>query len=110
MTKKQAEYKKLADAGHNMTEIAKITGKSLSTISRTMKRARENDRRGKWISVKEELPPFHTRVLVVSGGKIYVAEELLTWEDGHATIYIPLFNRWRKFSHWMPLPEPPKEE
>lgn len=63
----------------------------------------------KWISVKEKLPPFHKQVLVISGGKIYVAEELLTWEDGHAAIYIRDFGKWRKFTHWMPLPEPPKE-
>ena len=64
----------------------------------------------KWISIEERLPPFHKKVLVIADGKIYVAEELLTWPDGRATIFIPVFNRWRAFSHWMPLPEPPKEE
>lgn len=109
MTKKQAEYKKLADAGHTMTEIAEITGKAVSTVSKTLKKVRDNDRTGKWTRVEVELPPFHTRVLAISDGKIYVAEEMLTWPDGRATIFIPVFNEWRAFSHWMPLPEPPKE-
>lgn len=64
----------------------------------------------KWISVAEKLPPFHRVVLVVSDGKIYTACELLTWEDGHVTIYIPVLGKWKRFSHWMPLPEPPKED
>lgn len=62
-----------------------------------------------WISVNDRLPPFHTEVLVVYGGRTYTAENLLTWEDGHVTAYIHRLQRWREFTHWMPLPEPPKE-
>ena len=40
MTKQQLEYKLLFDAGHSVTEIARMTGKSKSTISRVLSRAR----------------------------------------------------------------------
>ena len=63
----------------------------------------------KWVSVEERLPPFHTDLLVVSYGRVYVAGEMLTWEDGHSTVYIPFFNGWKSYTHWMLLPEPPKE-
>ena len=62
-----------------------------------------------WISINNKLPPYHTAVFVISDGKVYVAEEMLTWEDGHATIYIYELKKWRRFSHWMPIPELPKE-
>lgn len=65
---------------------------------------------GSWISVKERLPQFHKETLVVCDGKIYTAENMLTWEDGHTTIYIHALGEYREFSHWMPLPELPKEE
>ena len=91
-----------------MAEIAKITGKNISTISRTLKKVAESHSMSRWISVEERLPPFHRDLLVVSDGKVYTACQLLTWEDGHATVYIPMFNEWKRFTHWMPLPAPPE--
>ena len=108
MTKKQAEYKKLYDAGHSMAEIAKITGKNISTVSRTLKKVAESHSMSRWISIEERLPPFHTDLLVVSDGKVYAAKEMLTWEDGHSTVYIPAFGKWRRYTHWMFMPEPPE--
>lgn len=60
-----------------------------------------------WISIEDRLPPFHTDLLVVSDGKVYTAKEMLTWEDGHSTVYIPMFNRWKRYTHWMLIPELP---
>lgn len=65
---------------------------------------------GGWISVKERLPEYKQEVLVFYGGAIYTADKMLTWEDGHVTFYIHRFDEWREVTHWMPLPEPPKEK
>ena len=67
----------------------------------------------KWISVKDRLPPYiGKKILVVNGhGNIKM---LAFWKkvgsnwtwldcDGH-------FNHTNDITHWMPLPEPPKEE
>lgn len=66
---------------------------------------------GKWIPVSERLPELNTKVLCcgIKGGR-FIAE-LTTWGiEKHLT--------WDKrdgkgcptVTHWMPLPEPPKEE
>ena len=68
-----------------------------------------SDKTSEWISVEDKLPPFHTEVLVVSECEIYMAGNVLTWEDGHATIYIYELGEFRPFTHWMHLPELPKE-
>ena len=59
----------------------------------------------KWISVKERLPRYGERVLVTNDGSV--------WEA-----YLSISHKWvrqefvwaAKVTHWMPLPEPPKEE
>ena len=58
----------------------------------------------KWISVKERLPRCGERVLVTNDGSV--------WEA-----YLSISHKWvrqefvwaAKVTHWMPLPEPPKE-
>lgn len=58
----------------------------------------------KWISVEERLPERHKDVLVhYENGKIGL-EMLMSW--GAFT----LERLHGKATHWMPLPEPPKEE
>ena len=64
-----------------------------------------------WISVKDRLPPYGERVLVVN--EAYKAEWGyiryncgVTARDPHLD-----FTFWgHKVTHWQPLPEPPKEE
>lgn len=66
----------------------------------------------KWISVKERLPKRGYKVLTVNGhGYIRIfalwkkTEREWCWIDdaGH-------FNHVNDITHWMPMPEPPKEE
>ena len=57
-----------------------------------------------WISVKDRLPEDEKSVLVITkNGKPWVAHYDLKWRgwrtSGSTTI-----------THWMPLPEPPKED
>ena len=57
---------------------------------------------GKWISVEDELPPIKKRVLVFSRNGNIITDYRMTpksgwWVSGNLA------------THWMPLPEPPKE-
>ncbi len=58
----------------------------------------------RWISVEDRLPDDDDSYLVWNGNHIFVA---IYWGDGewmfdsHAT---------HEVAHWMPLPEPPKED
>ena len=65
-----------------------------------------------WISVKDRLPnPHKQHVLVaLSNGTVQFATDWLDWEDGHITFYIPLYECFLTGTHWMPLPELPKED
>ena len=61
----------------------------------------------KWISVEDELPPVGEKVLVNANNVRLIAfidcEDV--WHRGTITFRLP-----GKVTHWMPLPEPPKEE
>lgn len=62
--------------------------------------------KGDWISVKEELPGPGERVIVSNGG--FVCESFLNqygdWIRGGARMF------FMTPTHWMHMPEPPKEE
>lgn len=63
----------------------------------------------KWIPVAERMPEKDVDVLVWNGCHIWVSD-FFTWHIGSIGI-----DSWRKPqysadpTHWMPLPEPPKE-
>ena len=61
----------------------------------------------KWISVEDELPPVGEKVLVRANNVTLVAfidcEDV--WHRGTITFRLP-----GAVTHWMPLPEPPKED
>lgn len=69
-------------------------------------------KRGGWISVKERLPSIHQRVLVWCESKtIQKHVTACTFmADYSGKGKGPYFSRHvRNVTHWMPLPEPPKE-
>lgn len=61
----------------------------------------------KWISIKDRLPERYKRVLVLTKFNMHFeahhhGEEIPEWEDNNC---VPLDD----ITHWMPLPNPPKE-
>lgn len=65
----------------------------------------------KWISVKERLPPPGTKIYLIashsSDGEQIVKSSVWAWNEiGEKGDWI----NWDVVTHWMPLPEPPKEE
>ena len=64
-----------------------------------------------WISVKDRLPPYGERVLVIN--EAYGAEHRYTKYNIGVTVRSPHldFTFWgHKVTHWQPLPKPPKED
>lgn len=64
---------------------------------------------GGWVSVKDRLPEKNGRYLVCENGEVYSAEYEKNrpdseWTDDYEG-YLDMM-----VSHWMPMPEPPKEE
>lgn len=55
-----------------------------------------------WIPVEERLPEVCDDVLVCSGARIDIGYYDGLWWETYTTRDIP--------THWMPLPQPPKEE
>lgn len=68
----------------------------------------------KWISVKDRLPPWQgKKVLVVNGHGDVRIYALWKREYGNKWTWLDergKFNHVNDITHWMPLPEPPKEE
>ena len=63
---------------------------------------RNSVRRQQWISVKERLPEKGEQVFVVYSGKYCKDVHLSYYENGWSSLV--------DVTHWMPLPEAPKEE
>lgn len=69
-----------------------------------------------WISVEERLPEEWTEVLWISKTDgILIGRFHAEWDwgdeylDRPAIIYAGMPLKFRNFTHWMPLPEPPVE-
>lgn len=60
-----------------------------------------------WVSVSERLPDFGSRVIACGekGGVFVVKSEGKTTGFGR----MDGASKYRSFTHWMPLPQPPKE-
>lgn len=64
----------------------------------------------RWISVKERLPPPETKIYLIAShspdGEQIIKTSIWDWDEiGETGDWI----NWNVVTHWMPLPEPPKE-
>lgn len=64
--------------------------------------------RMRWISVKDRLPEESSEVLFVLYGKVYLGDYLLN--EAFETPAGSVFLADEAVTHWMPLPEAPKED
>ena len=66
-----------------------------------------------WISLKDRLPPIKGKMVLVVNGHSSI-DILGLWENhGNRWKWISktgVFRHYNDITHWMPLPEPPKEE
>ncbi len=61
-----------------------------------------------WISVKDRLPRSDGQYIVCNSGFVIPAR-YTTYELGKRA-WFGRFSELHKVTHWMPLPEPPKED
>ena len=73
-------------------------------FSADVRRAPAVDAVTKWISVKERLPERNKRILVAFKGGMVTTSMCIN----EASCFL-FENDYGKVTHWMPLPEPPKE-
>lgn len=60
-------------------------------------------REDRWVSVTERLPVVETSVIVTYDGLVSLGYYMNGWNVGE-------YETRENVTHWMPLPEPPKEE
>ena len=71
----------------------------------------------KWISVEKRLPEPNRKVLTIrmdfsgEGRHVYALDNIVPWTDDIPFVWLKDLETWKnRVTHWMPLPEPPKEE
>lgn len=69
-----------------------------------------------WISVKDQLPPINTNVILYDGSEVFSGDMNINFEGkqywGNQPCDGMCYGWYKKnpITHWMPLPEPPKDE
>lgn len=65
----------------------------------------------RWIPVTERLPEQGKRYLVIRFDEVTKTQFIdILWHDAHDLWWNRLYKGQYNVTHWMPLPEPPKEE
>ena len=72
----------------------------------------ELEKKSAWVSVRDRLPEKGEYVLVYANTKYINSKKVCIdrLEDGEKTAVWMYTHGWFEVTHWMPLPEPPKEE
>lgn len=75
------------------------------------KRLEEDEKKPRWIPVTERLPEQGKRYLVIRYDYVTNTPFVdILWHDAHDLWWNRLYKGQYAVTHWMPLPEPPKEE
>lgn len=69
-----------------------------------------DDAMPRWIPVEERLPEAHKHVLIHVTNPIGWWNTEIDWMDEQGWVRSNADSEWHHITHWMPLPEPPKEE
>lgn len=90
-----------------MSELALDLYNALSEIVKLRARIAELEAEPRWISVRERLPEINTRVLAITPEGYMEVD----YKYSGTSVYCGLaeFYSLDNVTHWMPLPEPPKE-
>lgn len=90
------------------TEEAKVLFTAKDVIYSQQRYVMDVQPVNQWISVNDRLPNNYEEVLVASklGNIVYFA-----WYDADISMFMGHSHMWttREVTHWMPLPEPPKD-
>ena len=81
-----------------------LLGEAADTLEAQQKRIKDLEAGRRWIPVTERLPESGVRVIVCRGDK--VEQGVFLGVNGWWKVY---GTNTKKVTHWMPLPEPPKE-
>lgn len=96
------DYEQAADAIEELTRENDSLAKSVNEASEFLRR--------RWIPVTERLPKYGERVLVFGGVTMYVAYYDKNRYGGESWHKLNSKSHYCNPTHWMPLPQPPKEE
>lgn len=73
--------------------------------------AKQYHQQSEWISISERLPECHTKVIIYynDNQSLGIYDELDEWNVFYSN-GLKTENPANKITHWMPLPEPPKNK
>ncbi len=97
-------------------ELAKMPAMDALAIADLLKKqeavATDTNVPGKWISVKDRIPEKPGRYLCWFGKNTFaVGASIVSYiPDLHWFASLKSLERYENVTHWMPMPEPPKEE
>lgn len=98
--------KKLIDEGVKEVDVVDIAAKIVKLVdAQTEFSENESAHTGRWISVRDRIPPDQEEVLVCTLAKNGVQNI----DKGYWDIDRFIHRGRSQVTHWMPLPEPPEE-
>ena len=92
-----------------LAEEYKVCAEAVRYLLKESADAIEELSKPKWIPVTEQLPKYGERVLVFEGFTMYVAYYDKNRYGGESWHKLNSKNHYCNPTHWMQLPEPPKE-
>ena len=97
------DYAQAADAIEELSRENESLAKSVNEASEILRK--------RWIPVTERLPEQGKRYLVIRFDEVTKTQFIdILWHDAHDLWWNRLYKGQYNVTHWMPLPEPPKEE
>jgi hypothetical protein len=108
----EKDFAEACDAYQKAMELLEKSIDSVEYKGRTMKEWSKILADRQWIKTSEKLPPTSVDVLCYFPAKDYGPKIMVAYKEigGGPNNWFSESSRWGIVTHWMPLPEPPKEE